>query len=109
MFTRRRNEAVHHQVHLRPRRGCAADWHRHIAEFIAALDADPELRGKIRYRVTKSRESDDYFHAVEAADDAVVKALGTRDFFKRYTEETRRVAAGTLSVQGVDTIAETSG
>jgi len=30
--------------------GTAEDWHREIDRFIAALDSDPELKGKISYR-----------------------------------------------------------
>ncbi len=36
--------------------GTAEDWHREIDRFIAALDSDPELKGKISYRCMKNRD-----------------------------------------------------
>jgi hypothetical protein len=53
----------------------AEAWHKDVADFIAALDSDPALRGKISYRCMKSRDGSDYFHLAVAADEAAVKAL----------------------------------
>jgi quinol monooxygenase YgiN len=82
------------------------EWHRQIAAFIVAIDADPELRGNLRYRVTRARDGAEYFHHVDATEDAV-HALNQREFFARYTAETKRVAAGTLRVIGLESVAET--
>ncbi len=90
--------------------GTAADWHREVARFIAAIDGDPELRGRISYRCMKNRDDASYFHLAAAADDAAVKALQSRDFFKSYTERTRQVAAGgQVTVTPIELIAETKG
>jgi hypothetical protein len=62
--------------------------------FIAAIDADPELKGRITYRCMKTRDDATYFHLASAADDAAVRTLQSRAFFKAYTEKTRKVAAG---------------
>ena len=70
-----------------------------IAAFIAALSADPDVSGKISYRCLKARESPDYYHFVEAADEEAVKVLQSREFFSRYTDQTD-VASG----DGVDVI-----
>ena len=40
--------------------GTTEDWHREIASFIAALDGDPALKGKIGYRCMKGRDGADY-------------------------------------------------
>jgi hypothetical protein len=80
-------------------------WHKTIDEFISALDGDPELKGRISYRCMKSGE--DYFHFVEADDDAPA-ILGTREFFKRYTAESKRVAGDTHRVLPLEVIAETT-
>ena len=74
--------------------GTPEEWHREIARFIAALDSDPELKGRISYRVMKNRDDGSYFHLAAAADDAAVKTLQSRDFFKHYQAKTRQVAAG---------------
>ena len=38
--------------------GTTEEWHREIGRFIAALDNDPELKGKIVYRCLKNRDPD---------------------------------------------------
>jgi len=41
--------------------GTTEDWHREIASFIASLDGDPALKGKIGYRCMKGRDGADYY------------------------------------------------
>ncbi len=84
-----------------------AAWHRRVAEFIAAIDDDPELKGRVRYRCMKARDGNSYTHLAEAADDQAIQALQQRAFFKSYTEETKRVAGGEVTVSPVETLAET--
>jgi hypothetical protein len=88
--------------------GTVEEWHRDIAGFIAALDNDPDLKGKISYRVMKIRDGNDYYHLAGAADDAAIRTLQQRDFFKRYTEKTRQVAAGHVDVLPLEVIGETA-
>jgi hypothetical protein len=78
-----------------------------ILRFIAALDGDPALRGKISYRCMKVRESSDYYHLVAAADDAV-PILQSREFFSRYTAETDAAADGEVEVLPLEIVAETA-
>jgi hypothetical protein len=87
--------------------GTAEDWHREIARFIAALDSDPELKGRISYRCMKNRDDHSYFHLAAATDEAAVKTLQSRDFFKAYTEKTRQVAEGDVTVTPIELIATT--
>jgi hypothetical protein len=89
--------------------GTPEEWHREIAQFISALDNDPELKGRISYRVMKNRDDAGYTHLAAPADEAAVKALQSRDFFKHYTERTRQVAAGgEVVVTPMELIAETA-
>ena len=88
--------------------GTTEQWHREIETFIAALDSDPELKGKISYRVMKNRDDSSYFHLAAAADEAAVKALQARDYFEHYTEKTRQVAGGEVTVTPIELIAETA-
>ena len=88
--------------------GTTEDWHREIARFITALDGDAELKGRISYRCMKNRDDRNYFHLAAAADDAAVKTLQSRDFFKAYTETTRRVAGGEVTVTPIELIATTA-
>ena len=82
-------------------------WHRDIAAFISALDNDPALKGKIVYRCMKIRDEPCYYHVATAIDDEAIKTLQQREFFKRYTERTRLVAGGEVSVSPLEIIAET--
>ncbi len=82
-------------------------WHQDVADFIAAIDSDPALRGKITYRCMKNRDGSDYYHLATAADDAAVKALQQSGFFSRYTEKTRQAAGGLVDVLPLEIVAET--
>ena len=82
-------------------------WHQHVAEFIAALDTDPDLKGKISYRCIKERNGTGYYHLAGAVDDAAVAALQGKEFFKRYQAETKRVGGGEVQVLGLELVAET--
>jgi quinol monooxygenase YgiN len=80
-----------------------------IDAFVAAIDADPVLRGNLSYRSLKVSGRPEYYHFAEAADEATVKALQSREFFSRYTEQTERSADGEVEVSPLEVIAETAG
>ena len=88
--------------------GSPDDWHREVISFIAALDSDLELKGRISYRCMKNRDDAGYTHLAAAADDAAVKTLQSRDFFRHYQEKTRQIAGGHVTVTPVELIAETA-
>jgi hypothetical protein len=98
----------HFLIKYRFANGTKEEWHRDIARFIAALDGDPDLKGKILYRCMKERDGAGYYHLAAATDEQAIKALQQRDFFKRYTEQTKRVAGGEVEVTPLEIIAETS-
>ena len=88
--------------------GSEAEWHAEIARFIAELDSDPVIAGRIAYRVTKVRNGTAYTHLAAATDDDAIKAMQGSAFFKRYQEATRRVARdGKVDVTAIDVIGET--
>ena len=90
--------------------GSPDDCHREVARFIAALDSDPELKGRISYRCMKSRGASGYFHLAGAADDMAIKTLQSRDFFRAYQARTHDIAAGgNVTVTPMELIAETGG
>ena len=86
-----------------------AAWHARVREFVGQLRSDPELGSRIRYRVTRSKESGAYYHLAEPSDEDATRILGTREWFKRYTEETKRVSGGAVTVIPLETIADTAG
>jgi quinol monooxygenase YgiN len=99
----------HFMIKYRFKEGSREAWHQAIASFIAALEADPTLKGRISYRCMKARnDSDDYYHLAAAADDDAIKALQANAFFARYTEETRHASGGSVEVLPLEIIAETA-
>jgi hypothetical protein len=56
----------------------------------------------------KNRDDSSYFHFAAAADEQAVKTLQQREFFKHYTEKTRQVAGGEVTVTPIELIDETA-
>ncbi len=99
----------HFMIRYRFQEGAREAWHESIARFIAALDSDPAVKGRIAYRCLRVKnESNEYYHLAAAADDAAIKALQSSEFFTRYNEETRRVSGGTVEVVPLEIVAETA-
>jgi len=99
----------HFLIKYRFKDGSEAAWRERIGRFIAALDGDATLNGRISYRCMKADNgSDEYYHLAATSDDEAGKVLQSRDFFKAYTEETKRVSGGTVEVLPLAIIAETS-
>jgi hypothetical protein len=98
----------HFLIKYRFAAGSSEDWRRDIASFIAAIEDDPDLKGRISYRCMKANnESGDYYHLAATADDEAAKALQERDFFKDYSGEMRRISGGSLEVVPLAIIGET--
>jgi hypothetical protein len=103
----RERKMKHFLIKYRFTDGSEERWHQDIVRFIAALDEDPALRGKISYRCMKHRGGSDYYHVAAAADEQAIKALQSREFFSRYTEQTKVAAGGEVEVLPLEIIAET--
>jgi quinol monooxygenase YgiN len=88
--------------------GSEEAWRRRIATMIGEMNADPDLTGRIAYRVLKERNGQRYWHVASAVDDDALKALQGKDYFRSYQAATREAAAGTLEVIGTETVAETT-
>jgi hypothetical protein len=95
-------------IKYRHTNGTTEDWHKEITKFIAGIDGDPALKGKVGYRCMKGRDSADYYHIATVFDDAGRVALQERPFFKHYTERTRSISGGTVEVVPLEVIAETA-
>lgn len=98
----------HFMIKYRFANGTPAEWHAEIGRFIAALNSDPDLKGRISYRCMKNRDDSDYFHLASVEDEQAVKTLQSRDFFKHYTERTRQAAGGEVTVTPIELIAATA-
>ena len=98
----------HFLIKYRLKNGSEEQWHQDIVRFISALEDDPALRGKISYRCMKRRGGSDYYHLAAAAHDHAIQALQSREFFSRYTEQTKLAAGGEVEVLPLDIVAETT-
>jgi hypothetical protein len=99
----------HFLIKYRFAEGSQEDWHQEVARFIAGIEGDPVLNGRISYRCMKANNgSGDYYHFAAAADDEAAKALQQREFFRSYTDHSKRISAGSLEVVPLAVIAETS-
>ncbi len=97
----------HFLIKYRFKEGSPEDWRKRIADFIAHVNADPDVSGKISYRCMKERDGADYYHLASTSDDAAAAALQGKDFFKSYSAETRRIAGGEVSVLPLEIIGQT--
>jgi len=97
----------HFMIRYGFRNGATGAWHQEIGRFVKAIDRDPELEGRIAYRVLKNRDDGSYFHLASVADEAAQKTLQSRDFFKAYQEMTRKVAGGEVTVTPIEWIGQT--
>jgi hypothetical protein len=98
----------HFMIKYRRKDVPAEQWHKDIANFIAALNEDPAVKGQISYRCMKIGNSDDYYHIAGAASEAATKALQQTAFFPAYTARTKEVAGGVVEVLPLEIIAETT-
>lgn len=78
-----------------------------MVAFIAAMEKDPAIKGKISYRCMKVPGKADYMHIVAAQDEAV-QALQSQPYFKNYTDQTKTAAGGSVEVIPLEVIAETN-
>ena len=96
----------HFLIKYQLKAGTEEQRRQEMVAFIAAMDGDPAVKGKISYRCMKVPGRADYLHIVAAQDEAV-KALQTQDYFKRYTDQTKTAAGGSVEVIPLDVLAET--
>ncbi len=95
-------------IKYRHQNGSKEDWHREIGKFIANIDGDPAIKGKIGYRCLKARDGSDYFHIATVYDDSGQAALQTKDWFRAYQGTTKQVSGGTVEVVPLEVVAETA-
>ncbi|QAU42392.1 hypothetical protein XH86_35525 [Bradyrhizobium guangdongense] len=107
-MTNRERHMKHFMIKYQFKNGAAEEWHREIGRFIKAIDADPELKGRIGYRVLKNRDDKNYFHLASVADEDAQKTLQSRDFFKHYSAMTRQVSGGEVTATPIEMIDTTA-
>ncbi|QOZ55859.1 hypothetical protein XH90_34125 [Bradyrhizobium sp. CCBAU 53338] len=107
-MTNRERHMKHFMIKYEFRNGATEAWHQEIGRFIKAIDSDPELKGRIGYRVLKNRDDGHYFHLASVADEDAQKTLQSRDFFKHYSAMTRQVSGGEVTATPIEMIDATA-
>jgi hypothetical protein len=97
----------HFLIKYQFKNGSSEDWHREIERFIAALDTDPALKGRVSYRCLKASDGSGYYHLAAVADDETSRTLQSRDFFAAYKEKTHHFSGGTATTVPLELIVET--
>jgi hypothetical protein len=100
-------EVKHFLIKYRLTTGSEEDWRKEVAQFIAALENDPALKGKMSYRAMKNAQGTDYYH-LAAVEDEAVSILQGRDFFKQYTDKAELAGGGEVDVVPLSIVAETA-
>jgi hypothetical protein len=95
-------------IKYRFQNGSQEAWNREVTAFIAAIEGDSELKGRVTYRGMKARDGVDYYHLAGAVDEAAVTTLQSRPFFKDYTQKIRIAGGGSVDVVPLDVVAETA-
>lgn len=98
----------HFMIKYRFSVGSAEAWHQLVEQFVATLDNDPDLKGRIAYRCMRETGGAGYYHLAAALDKDAISALQSKEWFKRYNEETRKVAGGAVEVLPLEIVAETT-
>jgi hypothetical protein len=89
--------------------GSQEDWHREIKRFIAAIEDDPALNGRISYRYMKANNgAGDCYHLAGADDDEAAKALQEASSSSAAPANRNGSRAGRLKCVVLAMIAETA-
>ncbi len=97
----------HFLIKYRFQAGTEEQWRDNIVRFVAALNSDPELAGKISYRSMRNAKGADCYHLATVADDSVNKLLQSREFFARFSAGVKSAAGGEVEVVPLEIVAET--
>ncbi len=88
--------------------GDEAVWQKTIADFIAAIDTDAEVAGRLHYRVNKAREGNRRVHWGWWDKPETVAKMQSRDYFKTFSAKLREMAGDTLTTIPVTRHGETA-
>ena len=78
-------------------KGDEAAWERTTSRFIAAIDKDKELAGRLHYRVNRAKEGSRRVHWGWWESPDIVPILQSRDYFKEFTARVREMGGDSLT------------
>ncbi len=88
--------------------GDEGQWMKAVEEFVAAVDADPALRGKFAYRVNIAADGVGRVHVGSWDGVETLAHLQAQDFFKRFAAKVGEFAGGAPSATRLRLAVETA-
>ena len=89
--------------------GPEGEWRKMVGDFIAAIDGDPEVAGKITYQVATADDRETRIHWGRWDNQDTLRTMQSRDYFKTFAERLRELTGGQQNVMASDVILKTSG
>ena len=77
--------------------GDEAAWRAVVDEFVSAILADPDVRGRFRYTVTVAADDRSRTHVGRWDSDETLKTVQSRDYFKTFSEAIQRFGGDSLA------------
>lgn len=77
--------------------GDEAQWRRTVGEFIDAVNADEEIRGKFHYRVHSAKEGGRKVHWGWWDKPETVQKMQSRDYFRTFSTALKQLAGDGLT------------
>lgn len=83
-------------------------WLKMVGDFIAAIDADPEVTGRFTYQVTTADDRETRVHWGRWDSRETLQKVQSRDYFKAFTSRLRELAGQPDSLAS-DVVLKTAG
>jgi quinol monooxygenase YgiN len=87
--------------------GPEEDWREVVGDFIAALDADPDVSGKFEYQVSVADDGKSRVHWGRWDSQETLKKMQASDYFKIFAERLKELAGGTPETFATDVVLKT--
>lgn len=84
-------------------------WREVIGDFIAALDADPDVSDKFDYQVSVADDGVSRIHWGRWDSQDTLRKMQSSDYFKTFAERLKELAGGPPETVATDVALKTSG
>ena len=88
--------------------GDEGEWMAAVEGFVAAIDADPALRGKFSYRTNIAADGVGRVHVGRWDDEETLAHLQAQEFFKQFAAKVGEFAGGAPNATRLRLAAETA-
>ena len=89
--------------------GPEENWRKVVGDFIAAIDGDPEIAGKLTYQVTIADDGETRIHWGRWDSQETLRVMQSRDYFKAFAQRVKEFAGGQPNSMSSDVVLKTGG